>query len=87
MLTIGISTAISSFVVYLLLYFMRRQREAVEELNHELRNALQVLSYVIPQCNVETRQQAQGAIEDMSDTVRRVSQKLGMPTEYPRKNG
>jgi hypothetical protein len=79
--TIGIGTAISSVVVLLLLSFARRQYEALEELNHELRNALQVLSYAVPQCDEETRPTAEGAIESMSSTLRRVSQRLGMMSE------
>jgi two-component sensor histidine kinase len=77
-LTIGLGTLISSAVVYLLLRLLKRQREAVEELNHEVRNSLQVLSYVVPQCDETTRQEAQAAISAMSETVKRVSHKLGM---------
>ena len=74
-------TAISTFVVYLLLSFTKRQQEALEELNHELRNALQILSYAIPQCDGDTRPKAEAAIESMSSTVRRISQRLGMVSE------
>ncbi len=79
--TNGIGTAISSVVVWLLLFFMKRQREALEELNHEVRNALQILSYAIPQCDEDTRPRAQSAIESMSDSLRRISQRLGMVSE------
>ncbi len=79
--SIGIVTAISSIVVYLLLSFTKRQQEALEELNHELRNALQILSYAVPQCDGETRPKAEEAIESMSSTLRRISQRLGMVSE------
>ncbi len=79
--SIGLLTAISTFVVYLLLSFTKRQQEALEELNHELRNALQILSYAIPQCDGDTRPKAEAAIEGMSSTVRRISQRLGMVSE------
>jgi hypothetical protein len=74
----GVVTAISSLVVYLLLSFTNRQQEALEELNHELRNALQILSYAVPQCDGETRPKAEEAIESMSSTLRRISQRLGL---------
>jgi two-component sensor histidine kinase len=80
-LTIAIGSAIASLVVFLLLTFMQRQQRALEELNHELRNALQILSYSVNQCDKETRPKAQQAIETLSDAVRRISQKLGMVSE------
>ena len=79
--TIGIGTAISSAAVFLLLVLARRQQDALEELNHELRNSLQVLSYAVNQCDGETRPKAQAAIGKLSDTVRQVSQSLGMVSE------
>ena len=80
-LTIGIGTAIASLAVFLLLTFTQRQQRALEELNHELRNALQVLSYAVDQCDGETRPKAQQAIGTLSDAVRKISQKLGMVSE------
>jgi hypothetical protein len=46
LITTGIGTAISSVLVYLLLASVQRQFRAVRLLNHELRNSLQVLTYV-----------------------------------------
>lgn len=80
-LTIGIATAIASTAVFLLLTVLRRQEQALQELNHELRNALQILSYSVDQCDGETRPQAQAAISTLSDAVRRISQRLGMVSE------
>lgn len=80
-LTIGIGTAIASMAVFLLLTLTQRQKHALEELNHELRNALQVLSYAVDQCDGETRPKAQQAIGTLSDAVRKISQKLGMVSE------
>jgi len=80
-LTIGIGTVIASMAVFLLLTVMQRQKQALEELNHELRNALQVLSYAVNQCDRETRPKAQEAIGSLSDAVRKISQKLGMVSE------
>ena len=79
--TIGMGTLISSAVVFILLTFMHRQQVALEELNHELRNALQVLTYCVQQCDDEIRPKAQQAIGGLSDAVRRISQKLGMVSE------
>ena len=81
LLTIAIGSAIASAVVFLLLTLMQRQQRALEELNHELRNALQILSYSVNQCDEDTRPKAQRAIETLSDAVRRISQKLGMVSE------
>ena len=81
LLTIAIGTAIASMAVFLLLTLMERQKRALEELNHELRNALQILSYSVNQCDDETRPKAQEAIGMLSDAVRRISQRLGMVSE------
>lgn len=80
-LTIGIGTAIASAAVFLLFTLAERQKKALEELNHELRNALQVLSYAVNQCDGETRPKAQSAIGTLSDAVRKISQSLGMVSE------
>lgn len=81
LVTIGIETAIFSLVVYLLLVSVRRQHQAVEELNHEMRNAMQVLSYAVRQCDADTAPKAEAAIQSMSGTLRRVSQRLGLVSE------
>lgn len=75
------ATTISSIVVYLLLCFMQRQQKALEELNHSLRNSLQVLMYAAQQCDAETQPKAQEAIDNISNTLRRVTQKLGAVSE------
>ena len=81
LVTLGITTAISSIVVYLLLTLLQQQQCALEELNHEMRNAMQVLSYAVQQCDGETAPQAEFAIRRMSDTLRKVSQDLGSMPE------
>jgi hypothetical protein len=81
LLSIGGATAISSIAVYLLLSFTRRQQEALEELNHEVRNALQILAYAARQCDSDTAPKAQAAIDSMSSTLRRITQRLGVPSE------
>ena len=75
------ATAIASVAVYLLLSSTRRQREALEELNHSLRNSMQVLMYAAQQCDADTQEQAQAAIDNLSDTLRRVTQRLGATSE------
>ena len=75
------ATTISSIVVYLLLSFTQRQQEALEELNHSLRNSLQVLMYAAQQCDAETQPKAQAAIDSISDTLRDVTQRLGAMSE------
>jgi hypothetical protein len=76
------ATAISSIAVYLLLAFTRRQQRALEELNHELRNAMQILVYASQQCDADTQPKAQAAIDNMSDTLRRITQRLGATSEH-----
>jgi two-component sensor histidine kinase len=81
LLSIGAPTLVSSVAVYLLLSFHRRQQEALEELNHSLRNSLQVLMYAAQQCDAETAPKAQKAIDSISDTLREVTQRLGAMSE------
>ncbi len=88
MVSISGATFISSVVVYLLLCFTRRQQQALEELNHSLRNSMQVLMYAAEQCDADTQAQAQAAIDNLSDTLRRVTQRLGAVSEHEyRPNG
>ena len=81
MASISGATVIASLAVYLLLSFTRRQREALEELNHSLRNSMQVLMYAAQQCDADTQEQAQAAIDNLSDTLRHVTQRLGATSE------
>jgi len=81
LLSIGGATTIASIAVYLLLCFTKRQQEALEELNHSLRNSLQVLMYAAQQCDAETQPKAQEAIDNISDTLRNVTQRLGALSE------
>lgn len=75
--SIGGATTLASVAVYLLLSFSHRQQKALEELNHSLRNSLQVLMYAAQQCDAETAPKAQEAIDNISDTLRDVTQRLG----------
>jgi uncharacterized coiled-coil protein SlyX len=81
LVSISGATTISSIVVYLLLSFTQRQQKALEELNHTLRNSLQVLMYAAQQCDEETQPKAQAAIDNISDTLRHVTQRLGAISE------
>jgi hypothetical protein len=81
LLSISGATTIASIAVYLLLGFTRRQEEALEELNHSLRNAMQILSYAAQQCDADTAPKAQAAIDEMSDSLRRITQRLGAVSE------
>lgn len=81
LVSIGGATFISSVVVYLLLCFTRRQQEALEELNHSLRNSMQVLMYAAEQCDPDTQTQAQAAVDNLSATLRQVTQRLGAVSE------
>jgi len=81
LLSISGATTIASIAVYLLLWFAKRQREALEELNHTMRNAMQILSYAAQQCDADTAPKAQAAIDEMSDSLRRITRRLGASSE------
>ena len=89
LLTIGFGTAISTTVVYFLLRALHAQDRALDELNHELRNSLQVLAYIIPSCDPAMADQARSALERMTRTVSRVSEQLGYEPlpDHPRRKG
>lgn len=72
-----LGSVVASLVVYLLLRSRRRQRELLGMLNHELRNALQVIAYMIPHTEPAYREAARGAIDRMKKVVREISHKLG----------
>ena len=73
----GLGTLVASLAVYLLLRSRRKQRELLGTLNHELRNALQVIAYLIPHSEPAYREAARGAIERMKKVVREISHQLG----------
>ena len=81
LVSIGGATVISSVAVFMLLSFTQRQQKALEDLNHRLRNSLQVLMYAAQQCDAETQPKAQEAIDNISDTLREVTQRLGAMSE------
>src|SRR5919204_3820200 len=63
LVTIGFGTAVSTVIVYYLLRALHAQDRALDELNHELRNSLQVLAYIIPSCDPMFADKARGALE------------------------
>ena len=81
LLSISGATAIASIAVYLLLCFTKRQHEALEELNHKMRNAMQILAYAAQQCDADTAPKAQAAIDEMSQSLRQITQRLGGMSE------
>lgn len=78
LLTLGIGTAIASTAVFLLLTSLRREFTMMAELNHELRNALQVMSYALPHCDAESQRHVGAAIDKVTTTLSSISQELGM---------
>lgn len=77
-LTLGVGTAIASFAVFLLLTSLRREFVLMRELNHELRNALQVMTYALPHCDQESRTQVDAAINRVTSTLTTLSHEIGM---------
>lgn len=76
-ITTGIGTAISSVLVYLLLVSVQRQFRAVRLLNHELRNSLQVLTYMVSTLEPRMAVAAKGSIERLLQALREASKLLG----------
>ena len=76
-ITTGIGTAISSVLVYLLLVSVQRQFLAVRLLNHELRNSLQVLTYMVSNLEPRMAVAAKGSIERLLQALREASKLLG----------
>ena len=72
-----IGTAVASIVVYVLLRNQHKQRELLGTLNHELRNALQVIAYLIPHSEAAYQEAARGAVERMRKIVKEISSRLG----------
>lgn len=74
--SVGFGTAIAAWFVYRLLKTLQIQRRLMESLNHEVRNALQVLAYLgsadKPNANL-----AREAVARIERTVREVSAELG----------
>ncbi len=77
LITTGIGTAISSVLVYLLLASAQRQFRAVRLLNHELRNALQVLTYVVSNLEPRMAAAASSSIDRLMGALREASKLLG----------
>jgi len=77
LMTQSIGSAVAVVVLYWLLQAQRRQMNAVRDLNHELRNALQVFSYIIPQCAQHDADRGRDAVMRMTTTLQRVSRELG----------
>lgn len=77
LITTGIGTAISSVLVYLLLVSAQRQFRAVRLLNHELRNALQVLTYVVENLEPRMAATASSSIDRLMGALREASKLLG----------
>jgi hypothetical protein len=77
LITTGIGTAISSVLVYLLLASVQRQFRAVRLLNHELRNSLQVLTYVASDLEPRLAAAARNSIVRLLQALGQASKLLG----------
>ncbi len=77
LITTGIGTAIASALVYLLLASVQRQFRAVRLLNHELRNSLQVLTYVTSDLEPRLATAATNSIDRLLQALRQASELLG----------
>lgn len=77
LITTGIGTAISSVFVYLLLVSVQKQVHAVRLLNHELRNSLQVLTYMVSNLEPRMAVAAKSSIDRLLHALRAASELLG----------
>ncbi len=73
--SMGLGTMIASWIVYRLLRAQQRQRMAIERLNHEIRNGLQVLTYLAA-AKGRPSEQARDAFARIEKTLREVSAEL-----------
>lgn len=74
--SVAVGTAIAAWFVYRLLNTLQVQRRLMETLNHEVRNALQVLAY-LGGADRKNAHLAREAVARIEKTVREVSEELG----------
>lgn len=68
-------------LLFLLLGVIQQQHKSMQELNHGLRNALEIICYLLPQLPPEARTQGNEAVARIVTTVRVVSKRLGVGME------
>jgi hypothetical protein len=77
LLTTAIEAGVSSGLVYLLLASVQTQLRAVRLLNHELRNALQVLTFTMENLEPGIAEEARGSINRALQALQHASTLLG----------
>ena len=71
------ASVIATGLAWLLTTRIRQKHAALQKLNHELRNGLQILSYVCSQCEPEIAEQARAAVTRITSAIAKVSEQLG----------
>jgi hypothetical protein len=71
------ASVIATCLAWLFTNRIRRKHAALQKLNHELRNGLQILSYVCSQCEPEVAEQARAAVTRITSAIAKVSEQLG----------
>jgi|SwirhisoilCB2_FD_contig_41_12894825_length_670_multi_1_in_0_out_0_2 hypothetical protein len=71
------ASVIATCLAWLLTAQMRQKHAALQKLNKELRNGLQILSYVCSQCEPEVAEQARAAVTRISSANAKASEQLG----------
>jgi hypothetical protein len=71
------ASVVATLLAWLHMARIRREHAAIQKLNHELRNALQILQYVYSSCAPEGAEQARVAVARITSAVATVSGQLG----------
>lgn len=82
---IALWSLIASVLVYVLLQRLQTEHEAAIRLNHDLRNAMQVLIYVMPRCDSASGKMVADAVARMTATLGDVSETFSLDRSQSRR--
>lgn len=82
---IALWSLIASVLVYVLLQRIQAEHEAAIRLNHDLRNAMQVLIYIMPRCDAESGKMVADAVARMTATLGDVSETFSLDPSISRR--
>jgi len=82
---IALWSLIASVLVYVLLQRIQAEHEAAVRLNHDLRNAMQVLIYVMPRCDAASGKMVADAVARMTATLGDVSETFSLDPSTSRR--
>jgi hypothetical protein len=71
------ASVVATWLAWLLMSRIRQEHAAIQKLNHELRNALQIVQCVYSSCAPEAAVQARVAVARITSSLATVSEQLG----------